>query len=105
MTTATLRLFASLVVLLLVGCSDYSLRLVSGGGAITAPNLGTSPLDPPAPPVDPPQGPNSPWDSLDPGNFPEDLFAVAWNDPREACLAQLPFDIRQMVRLDLPESP
>jgi len=101
MTTATLRLFASLVVLLLVGCSDYSLRLVSGGGAITAPNLGTSPLDPPAPPIEPPQGPNSPWDSLDPGNFPEDLFAVAWNDPREACLDCSSFERYERPRYDI----
>ncbi|MEE2829214.1 MAG: hypothetical protein VX498_08500 [Myxococcota bacterium] len=90
-----LSLLVVLAALLLAGCSDYSLHLAvpppvpSSGPALQPPGLGNDP-------------PVSPWGSLDPGSFPEALFALVWNDPREGCLdCPNPFFLYERPRYDI----
>lgn len=107
-----------LVPLILSACSDYELQVVprpldDEPSIVFRGTPGTSPI-PVTPPGPVESGPSSPWDSLDPGEFPEEYFAVAWNDPRTACincfspLYSAPrYDIvdaqgRVLVRFDLP---
>jgi len=88
-------LLSLITTLLLGGCSDYSLFLIpASGGASTS---GGSTVVP--------QVPNSPWGSLDPGDFPEAHFAVVWNDPREGCLdCPNPFFLYERPRYDIIDS-
>ncbi len=87
--------------LLLGGCSDYSFEHVGGEseplrtlgssepeapGPTGPPSPGPSQLQPHRPPGPEPIDDLSPWGSIEPGEFPEEYFAVVWNDPRGACL-------------------
>ncbi|MEE2829827.1 MAG: hypothetical protein VX498_11620 [Myxococcota bacterium] len=89
-TTSFLSLL--LPVLLLAACSDYHLQSASPtegpvqGQAFeprSPSGMGSS-----SPPNGQPGGTggsSSPWGSMTPGEFPDEYFAVAWNDPREGC--------------------
>ena len=66
----------------LTGCSDYQLSRAQPvietppGNFVEPVPLGTTPITPPR------TSDSSPWGSLNPGEMPEEYFAVAWHDPR-----------------------
>ncbi len=67
----------------LTGCSDYQLSKIEpvietpAGNFVEPVPVGTTPITPPR------SSDSSPWGSLNPGEMPEEYFAVAWHDPRE----------------------
>ena len=95
MTHRHMVLLSLITTLLLGGCSDYSLLLLPPAGG-TSTSGGSTVV---------PSVPNSPWGSLDPGDFPEAYFAVVWNDPLEGCLdCPNPFFLYERPRYDIIDS-
>jgi hypothetical protein len=68
---------------LMMGCSDYNLSRIEPHGEELVADPGGS--DPTAVLADPAtdSSDSSPFGSLDPGEMPEEYFAVAWHDPSE----------------------
>jgi len=86
-------IFPMTLLVLCVGCSDYHLATApeepedrvalsagKSGDVVEPTSFGLPEI-----PSGEAGGPESPWNSFDPGSVPDVFFAVAWNDPRTAC--------------------
>ena len=95
MTCRCITLLCLVTTLLLGGCSDYALHLL--------PPTGTTPISGGSTHTPPPAN-SSGWGSLEPGSFPEALFAAVWNDPQDACLDCWILNRYEQPRYDILDS-